>query len=83
VTCDDRAASFPLWGPCSGGGERVDIDGERVLVVAFGDAVPPDGQDVREYTPAAFVRAYGANPQAASAIAWLRARGLVEAPPGA
>lgn len=70
---------WPLWGPNSGGGESVLVQGARVFVVAYGDATPEGTEQRREYTPAEFVRAFGGDPRAAAAIACLIERGLVPA----
>lgn len=79
MTCDE-GRSWSLWGPCSGGGQDVLVQGARVFVVSYGDATPEGTEQRRELTPAEFARQYAADPRAAEAIAWLTARGLVPRP---
>lgn len=68
---------WPLWGPCSGGGQSVVIRDGRVFIHSYGDATPEGTDHERECTPAQFARAYADDPKAAPAIAWLRRLGLV------
>ncbi len=77
MTCEGDERRFPLWGPCSGGGESIVVRNARVFVVGYGDAssLPGGAEELREYAVAEFVRSYGADPRAAPAIELLRERG--------
>ena len=67
---------WPLWGPCSGGGEELVYAKGRLWVFAYGDAVMGDS-DVTEVDLASVERVWGANDRATDAIAWLKAKGAI------
>jgi hypothetical protein len=72
--------TFELWGPNSGGGQRIVLHDGRLYDVVYGDEsrLPGGAEHVRAvYTPSEMITLFGASPLHAPVVAYLRERGLV------